>query len=415
MEVSSSPSWLKQPIDDSDENACRGPREDLMMFSEVSRPVTLSMKLLGLWHDRSPTEVCDQVNNAEPVQTSPASGIWNIMNRLAVFYHSFITLVLWFDFIRFLVVIAPMITLEYASYLCWFFQTAATNTVLFLACYRSCKMRRFYRYWQNSSVEKHRLDCNQKQANTPGCTLQRKRFQKVGILAALGGWSFVLGSYPVSLYFTFGFKGKLGFRLMCWPWTNDIACAFLQIIHFFALACHKFPIVYLCLICYVLSERFDALTKSFEKENPLGTLAKAEVLEATRRQHNILCLLTSHCDYIFSTVVAIAFATNIPLLILLMYDLYLNSNSANAFEIAASCYWGISNLLNILLLSIFCSLLNEKAHSLRRHVFELHVDSSDIKTSHIAGFVLTYFTLLVDLGPDTSDTSCTNVTSDVIS
>ena len=366
MEVSTSPTWLKEPIRDPEETACVDPDKDIIMFSEVTRPVTFSMKLFGLWHDRSPTGVVihpsDQVNGAQPGKTT---SVWSVLNRLAIFYHIFITLLLWFDFFRFFVIIAPMITFQKMSYVCWFLQTAATNAVLFLACYRSCKIQKFYLFWQNSSAaEKHRADSNPRQADKPSlkpaCSLQRKKFQKVGILAALAGWFFVLGSYPFSLYFTFGYEGHGFGRLMCWPWTNDIVCGFLQVIHFFALASHKFPIFYICLLCYILSERFDAVTKSFEKHNPMGTLANSEVLEATRRQHNILCLLTAQCDYIFSTVIAIAFATNIPLLIFLMYDLYVNGSTSSWFGIAASCYWSISNFLNILLLSWFCSLLNEK-------------------------------------------------------
>ncbi|XP_041460494.1 uncharacterized protein LOC121411727 [Lytechinus variegatus] len=452
MEMSSSPTWLKQPAEGSKENVCQASHRDIIMFSEVSRPVTLSMKLLGLWHERSPPGVAvhpaQQEEDAQSLQRNQ-SFIHNILNRLGFVYHAFVVLVMWFDLVRFLVFIAPTLNLQNASYLCWYVQNATTNTVLFLACYRTCKIQRFFSYWQNPSAERHRVDFDHRSVDTqspkPRCMLQRKKFKKVGILAALGGWFFVLGSYPVSMYFTFGYHGE-EFRIMCSPWTSDIPCGFLQVISFFALACHKFPVVYLCLICYVLSERFDSLTKAFKEENPLGTCARADVLEETRRQHNILCFLTSQCDYIFSTLVAIVFATDIPLLIFLMYDIYFNSDSSSTFTTALSAYWGISNMLNILLISWFCSMLNEKAHSLRRHVYELHVDASDTRTSHIhlllvsrlngpniglsfigfftitrnviltiAGFVLTYFTLLIDLGPEKSHDLCNNATSNLTS
>ena len=112
-----------------------------VMLPEITRPLTISMKICGMWHDRHhaphqihPINSSTDVNDHQSTRKPPSiSRNRSCLDKVIMMYHLMVTILLWFDFFRFFsaVVFKLGFDFNYFVYLCWFFQTSAFNTVLF--------------------------------------------------------------------------------------------------------------------------------------------------------------------------------------------------------------------------------------------------------------------------------------------
>ncbi|XP_072167391.1 uncharacterized protein [Diadema setosum] len=103
----------------------------------------------------------------------------------------------------------------------------------------------------------------------------------------------------------------------------------------------------------LLQQLYDDFMEAKEKMQP-----DTRMLEWFRQRFNILCRSVELTDKMFSPLIAIAYMTNIPNVIFLLYQLWFDQRSI--MDYVTISFWIGSGLTNMCLISYFAVMIHER-------------------------------------------------------
>ncbi|XP_030833169.1 uncharacterized protein LOC115920745 [Strongylocentrotus purpuratus] len=276
---------------------------------------------------------------------------------------------------------------DHITLVVWYYNTAANNSIMFAMCYRENGMALFRRHWNSSATSLHaRSTCSLLQA-THNLKMDvdpkvPKRHNKFAVDAAIICSCFSLLNTASFGYLAFGFgiSPASSFGL-CGPWYSELFCGINMISPFFGSVACVLPVALYSLICRSISAQFTNLSEEFDQVVNSPRPMDKTILNCFRRRHAIVCHTVEVADDVFSLFAAVMYLANVPCGIFLLYQLfYLGSEW---FYVGLTLFWLFCYFGNVSVLSYFAVQVHEKAHSLRRRVHELQMDTFDSDLSQV--------------------------------
>nr|XP_054755852.1 uncharacterized protein LOC129261847 [Lytechinus pictus] len=274
----------------------------------------------------------------------------------------------------------------------YFYIVSICNTIMFVVCYRDKCMPYFRRHWNSSvtSLQTRRTHCsldkttlntkyeiNENQHKTP------VRYNKWAMLVTVTCTCVMLINIAGMVFSTFGFGlNPLTSMGICGPWLSEPFCGINLIFAVYSNAAYAFPGALFSLICHNISLQFENLSEEFDQALNSSHPIDKKTLNCFRRRHAVICHTVEVADDVFSPFVGVVYLTNIPLIIFLLYELFYLANG-NLLYISMTLCWLLVCSTNVLLPSLFAVQVYEKAHSLRRRVHELQMDTFDSDLSQV--------------------------------
>ncbi|XP_041464230.1 uncharacterized protein LOC121415159 isoform X2 [Lytechinus variegatus] len=374
------------------------PRNDVKvnpLWNEMLEPLLFALKVVGVFHEttfkgalktRDQTEGSGWFPDADP--EPPRSRSWR--NGLSRVYHAFVCIYLWLNAIRMTYVISLSVRYDLITLQVYFYVVSICNTIMFAVCYREKRMPLFQRHW-NSSVtflNTRRTKCSfdgkilkTKAENLNG---NPKRYTKSAVFVTITCICMTLFNFATMTFLTFGFGGlnPLSSSGICGPWLTELFCGINLIFALYATAAYIFPGALYSLICHNISLKFDNLSEEFDQVLSSSHPIDKKTLNCFRRRHAIICHTVEVADDVFSPLVGVNYSTNIPLIIFLLYQLFYIAGGDLIYT-GLTLFWLLSCSTSVLLLSLFTVRVHDKAHSLRRRVHDLQMDTFDSDLSQV--------------------------------
>ncbi|XP_054755863.2 uncharacterized protein LOC129261859 [Lytechinus pictus] len=374
------------------------PRNDvkeILLWNEMLEPLLLALKIVGVYHETSfkgalktqdQTEGSERFPDADP--EPPRSRSWQ--NSLSRVYHAFVCIYLWLNAIRVTYAIVlndryGMFKQDQITLQVFFYIVSLCNTVMFAVCAKEKCMPYFRHHWNSSvtSLYTRRTHCSLDETtpNTKNEIYENrhknsKRYDKWAIFVTITCTCVTLINFVSLGFLTFGFGlNPLSSSGICGPWLSEYFCGFNLLFAGFAIATYIFPIALYSLICYNISSQFENLSEEFDKSLNSPHRIDKKTLSCFRRRHAVICHTVEVADDVFSPLIGVIYSTNIPLIIFLLYQLFYLADGG--FYISLTSFWILSCSTNVSLLSYFSVRVHEKAHSFRRRVHELQMDTFD--------------------------------------
>ena len=119
-----------------------------------------------------------------------------------------------------------------------------------------------------------------------------------------------------------------------------------------------FPVVYVVVLCYIVSQQFDLLKKVLQQNISKSEGSLPPKFEYCRRQHVSLCKIVDELDCQLKYLYLVSFMTNIPLSCFLCYRLA--KIKLDTFDIFISCFWISCNVLNVVIPGLAAAIVHEK-------------------------------------------------------
>ncbi|XP_041463739.1 uncharacterized protein LOC121414740 [Lytechinus variegatus] len=380
------------------------PRKDVkenLLWDEMLEPLLLALKIVGVYHEtafkgalktQDQTEGSERFPDAHP--EPPRSKSWR--NSLSRVYHAFLCIYLWLNAIRMTYSIVlndryGMFKQDQITLQVFFYIVSICNTVMFAVCAKEKYMPYFRHHWNSSvtSLNTRRTHCSLDETthNTKNEMYENrhensKRYDKWAIFVTITCTCVTLVNVASLGFLTFGFGlNPLSSSGICGPWLSEYFCGFNLIFGGFAIATYIFPIALYSLICYNISSQFENLSEEFDKSLNSPRRFDKKTLNCFRRRHAVICHTVEVADDVFSPLLGVIYSTNIPLIIFLLYQLFYLAD--DGFYISLTSFWLLSCFTNVSLLSYFSVRVHEKAHSFRRRVHELQMDTFDSDLSQV--------------------------------
>ncbi|XP_030832841.1 uncharacterized protein LOC105442954 [Strongylocentrotus purpuratus] len=176
-------------------------------------------------------------------------------------------------------------------------------------------------------------------------------------------------------------ESSVSYRMICLPWSSDLACGFSSVFVVYSSAAWILTIVFIAFICNILSGQLAQLTYDFTETFGGVTNFEAKLLDTFRRNFNILRRSVELADDMLSPLIAFAYCTHIPGMIFLLYQV-VSGGTGISYTLIAS-FWIMGSSVNLAIISYFAVTVHEKAHSLRRHVHDLQTETFDPEIAQI--------------------------------
>nr|XP_054754495.1 uncharacterized protein LOC129260554 [Lytechinus pictus] len=375
------------------------PRNDVkvnLLWNEMLEPLLLTLKIVGVYHEtafegalktQGQAEGSGWFPDADP--EPPRSKSWR--NGISRVYHALVCIYLWLNTIRMTYAIVlndryGIFSQELITMQVYFYIVSICNTIMFVVCYRDKCMPYFRCHWNSSvtSLQTRRTHCsldkttlntkdeiNENQHKTP------VRYNKWAMLVTVTCTCVMLINIAGMVFSTFGFGlNPLTSMGICGPWLSEPFCGINLIFAVYSNAAYAFPGALFSLICHNISLQFENLSEEFDQALNSSHPIDKKTLNCFRRRHAVICHTVEVADDVFSPFVGVVYLTNIPLIIFLLYELFYLANG-NLLYISMTLCWLLLCFTNVLLPSLFAVQVYEKAHSLRRRVHELQMDTFD--------------------------------------
>lgn len=143
------------------------------------------------------------------------------------------------------------------------------------------------------------------------------------------------------------------YRQVSEPWKSDVALVLSLVVFIFASSSWLFPIAFFHILCKILGKQFQVLERSLSASEPT-----CDKLDFIRKQHTHLCQAVQRADTVFGPILGIAYVTNVPLAIFLVYQILFAE--LELFELALTSFWTLMTCAMIAFVSFDAAVVNEK-------------------------------------------------------
>ncbi|XP_070577624.1 gustatory receptor for sugar taste 64f-like [Ptychodera flava] len=340
------------------------------------RPLIVSMKIFGLFHE--PT-LQSLVAVKGPFIADADHGnrgrSWKIGCGFGCLYHLFVTCCLWVYFLRYIPGFWNFDT-ELELYLkivygTWMFQCSCNATIIYLACRRVSKLPKFLLHWH--------LFCDGTKMRAINDRLDKKYLRKKSLVLSVACLILIFVNIAATGYVSLSPNIPDNVQVFASPWRSYKVALGLLFFHAYSTAAWLFPVIFFIVVSLAIIKQFEKLFRDFSDDITRND-GYAKEIEEFRLWHLHLCEAVAIVDDIFSSLTFIAYLTNIPLAIFLLYQvLFLRLDSAVPFIM--HCYWILCNTANVALISWFSAELNDQAHSLLRiaHFVRIRDPANDLR------------------------------------
>ncbi|XP_041463834.1 uncharacterized protein LOC121414845 [Lytechinus variegatus] len=343
------------------------PKEDSIsdaqiLWEKVARPLKIPMIIFGLYHEKGTKIIY-------PESAFKGGSLPFLAMRI---YHILIMLYLWFNFARFLVSFqmtgshhSQDLTYNNISVSSWAFLVAANNTVFLKICYKGDIFQ---------LIANHSKLCFRAVQSEDGASNRRQiqsswtKYRSFAIGGTIIGLCASCANIAAILFMNYGLEeSSIYHRVMCFPWSSDLACGLSAVFAVYGSATWTLTVVFIAFICYIMSGQFAQLTRDFAKTFGERRNFDAKLLDSFRRNFNTLCRSVELADEMLSPFVAIAYCTNIPGIIFLLYQVWFpDIGTGTSYHLIAS-FWIVGTVLNLAIVSYFAVTVHEKVGTYRYH------------------------------------------------
>ncbi|XP_070577625.1 gustatory receptor for sugar taste 64f-like [Ptychodera flava] len=363
--------------DDNDVNGNGGGSdENLYIANDIPlyralQPLINSMKICGLFHEPIlQSGVAVKGPFIADVDHGNRCRLGKVRCSLWSLYHLFVTCCLWMYFLRYIPGFWNFDT-ELELYLkivhgTWIFQCSCNATIIYLACRRVSKLPKFLLHWH--------LFCDGTKIRTIHDRLDKKYLRKRLFILSGICWVLIFINIAATGYVSLSPTIPNYVQVFASPWSSYKVALGLLVFHAYSTAAWLFPIIFFIVVSLAIIKQFKKLFQDFTN-NIIRNCGYAREIEEFRLWHHHLCEAVAIVDDIFSSLTFIAYLTNIPLAIFLLYQvLFLRLDSA--VPLILHCYWIVSTTVNVVIVSWFSAEINDKAHSLLRIVHFVRIRDS---------------------------------------
>lgn len=321
-----------------------------LLWDKVARPLKIPMIIFGLYHEKGTKKVHPQ---SEDKDDSLAFMVTRI-------YHVFVVVFLWFNFARFLVsfwVIGSQdLIYTNISVSAWAFHVAANNSILLKICYKGDVCQLISNQSKLCFCPSQSGDDDSSKNRVKPSWMKYRSFALAGTVVGLCGLCLNIAAMLFIIYGTN--VSSVSYRMLCLPWSSDLACGFSSVFVVYSSAAWTLPIVFIAFICNILSGQLAQLTYDFTETFGGVTNFEAKLLDTFRRNFNILRRSVELADEMLSPLIAVAYCTHIPGMIFLLYQVVVREIGISYTLIAS--FWIVGSSMNLAIISYFAVTVHEK-------------------------------------------------------
>lgn len=326
-----------------------------MLWDEVARPLKMVMTIFGLYHEKGTRKIHHESVVKEK--------IFFIIPKI---YQILVVLFLWYNFLRavasFWLIKTPDMLYDNVSVCTWGFLVAANNTIFLKICHK----RNIVRLIANQSKlcllpvgasQNERLNKN----HVKPSWMKYRSFALAGSIVGLCGLCLNSAAILFMIYGTD--QSSVSYKLLCLPWYSGPACGISSVFAVYGSAAWALAMVFIAFTCHILSGQLTQLTNDFTETFGRVQHSEANLLNSYRRKFSLLCRSVELADEMLSPLIAVAYCTNIPVIIFLLYQIWDRFFEEELSYVLIYSLWVMANAINIGVISYYAVTVHEKVGS----------------------------------------------------
>lgn len=326
-----------------------------MSLTEILKPILISMKIFGLYHEGQSTQtlVVPLSKTSEPDKTNHRCS--GVLRRL---YSIIVLCVLAANILRFI----PSFWVGYSYFAkSTVFRVISLGWLIMCFCHCFLCYRMFEKPTHFKSAEQlFNLLVSDNLSNECKMQPECQRLRRLVIILTCSAWVAALINFAAFIMFCFSDFASDFAAVIVNPFPSTIIFKILILIPtFYCCGAWLFPVVFQVILFYIVKVKFIQFKKALEKTVKEENTYFISQLKSYRLKHLQLCNLVSILEKDIQYLLITAVGIGIFLACFILYVL-INSKGQGMMEIIVEIFWLVSQFLTVISISITAALVNSQ-------------------------------------------------------